>query len=176
MYSTILTQSVILTLDVTVTLLLWLSYRNLRLSYLALATVTGLLEVARQGVDTFLALGVDALALFHLSSVLQFSSTLVFLAAVLRFQKDARPHTRLFASLVLLFVSIYGIQQLTGFGSTTPEWYVFYLPLIVTQALIVWSAWPLDQQWPLSRVSLMLAGVMLLIIRSWIPAHMKPAC
>ena len=70
---TLLAQSLVFALDLTVTLLLWLNYRHLRLTYLALATLAGTLEIARQIVDTLIILNVDLVALWHLTSVLQFS-------------------------------------------------------------------------------------------------------
>ena len=169
---TLLAQSLVFALDLTVTLLLWLNYRHLRLTYLALATLAGTLEIARQIVDTLIILNVDLVALWHLTSVLQFSSSLVFLGALLRVQRDARRLTWLTVPLTLMFVGIYGAQQLTGFESTTREWYVFYVPLLLTQTLIVWRGSVLGPRWPLSRVVLLVTGMALLVIRSWLPVYM----
>jgi len=79
--------------------------------------------------------------LYFLTSILQFSSSLVFLCALARIH-DEKSHIATFAVLVsLMFAGIIAVQQIRGFDGTITEWYVFYLPLLVTQAFIVWRAW-----------------------------------
>lgn len=110
MSSTLLAQGLILTLDLTVTSLLWLHYRNLRRSDLALATLAGVLEVARQIFDTVIIVYPDAVFAFYFSSSLQFLSALVFFGALLRVRVDAATFTWLTAPLTLLFIGIYSVQ------------------------------------------------------------------
>ena len=89
MNALLLAHTLVLTLDLVVTALLWVNYRASRQPYLGLATIAGATEIARQVVDTWLILAVDAPLLFHLTSILQFFSTLFFLAALLRL-RDAQ--------------------------------------------------------------------------------------
>lgn len=90
--------------------MLWLHYRNLRRSDLALATLAGVLEVARQIFDTVIIVYPDAVFAFYFSSSLQFLSALVFFGALLRVRVDAATFTWLTAPLTLLFIGIYSVQ------------------------------------------------------------------
>ena len=170
----LLAHTLVLTLDLVVTALLWVNYRASRQPYLGLATIAGATEIARQVVDTLLILAVDAPLLYHLTSILQFFSTLFFLAALLRL-RDAQ--TRLMprtAPLALAFVGIYVVQQLLRVTDTALEWYAFFSPLILTYGLILWRAWFVTRLWPLTRFSLLVTSLALVILRSWIPAHLSP--
>ncbi len=102
MSSTLLAQGLILTLDLTVTILLCLHYRNLKRSYLALGVVAGVLACARQLVDTLVIVAPDWVVLFHVSTSLQFLSSLVLVGALLRVHDDSRRITRVAAPLALL--------------------------------------------------------------------------
>ena len=174
MNALLLAHTLVLMLDLVVTALLWVNYRASRQPYLGLATIAGATEIARQVVDTWLILAVDAPLLYHLTSILQFFSTLFFLAALLRLQ-DAQ--TRLMprtAPLALAFVGIYVVQQLLRVTDTALEWYAFFSPLILTYGLILWRAWFVTRLWPLTRISLLVTSLALVILRSWIPAHLSP--
>lgn len=44
----------------------------------------------------------------------------------------------------------------------------------LTYGLILWCAWSITRLWPLTRVSLLVTSLALVILRSWIPAHLSP--
>ncbi len=124
-------------------------------------------------VDTVIILAVDAPLLYHLTSILQFFATLFFLAALLRLQDPQLRLWRRTAPLSLVFVGIYVVQQLVRVTDTTLEWYAFFAPLILTYAWISWRARLISPSWPLTRISLLVTSLALVIIRSWIPAHLS---
>ena len=170
MNSTLLYQSLILTLNFLVTLTLWLNYRNSRRPYLALVTIAGTTEIARLVVDTFIVLVADSLVLYHLSGSLKFCSTLLFLSALLRLQDPLTRLVRRVAALTIAFVVINIVQQLMGFTGTILEWYVYFSPIILAHALILWRARFITPSWPLTRIYLVVASSVLLLLRSWLPA------
>ncbi len=170
MNSTLLYQSLILTLNFLVTLTLWLNYRNSRRPYLALVTIAGTTEIARLVVDTFIVLVADSLVFYHLSGSLKFCSTLLFLSALLRLQDPLTRLVRRVAALTIAFVVINIVQQLMGFTGTILEWYVYFSPIILAHALIPWRARFITPSWPLTRIYLVVASSVLLLLRSWLPA------
>ncbi len=110
--------------------------------------------------------------LYFLTSILQLSSTLVFLCALARIH-DETSHIATFVILVsFMFAGIIAVQQIRGFDGTITEWYVFYLPLLVTQAFIVWHVWDMSDHWRPSRILALSASEILLAIRYWLPSHM----
>ena len=74
-----------------------------------------------------------------------------------------------------MFAGIIGAQQLRGFNGTVTEWYVFYLPLLIAQVLIVWRAWRISEHWPASRALVLLSSGLLLVplaaLLQWRPAE-----
>ncbi|MCZ6502280.1 MAG: PAS domain S-box protein [Gammaproteobacteria bacterium] len=155
-----------------VTLALWLNYRNSRRTYLALASVAGVLEICRHIIDMLIVQRPEIIILYHLSGILQILSSLTFLCALLRIRAHANRFNWLIAVPALMFVSISGTQQLGGFNSSVSEWYLYYLPLLLTQALIIWSAQNTSHNWPVSKVFLLTTSVGLLMVRGWLPSHM----
>lgn len=110
--------------------------------------------------------------LYFLTSILQLSSTLVFLCALARIH-DETAHIATFVIFVsFMFAGIIAVQQIRGFDGTITEWYVFYLPLLVTQAFIVWHVWDMSDHWRPSRILALSASEILLAIRYWLPSHM----
>ena len=174
MNALLLAHTLVLTLGVVVTAMLWANYRTSRQPYLGLAAIAGAIQIARQVVDTWLILGSDVALLYHLTSILQFLSALFFLAALLKLQDPQIRLRQRTAPILLAFVGIYVVQQLIRVTDTALEWYAFFAPLIVTYAWIFWRARLITPLWPLTRISLLVTSLALVILRSWIPAHLSP--
>ena len=79
MQTAFIAQSLVLTLGVMVTLLLWLNYRNSRKTYLALATAAGVFEIFRLFTDFLILNQPETLPLYPVSGLLQLLSSLMFL-------------------------------------------------------------------------------------------------
>ena len=101
-----LPQLLVLTLDVMVTLSLWVNYRNSRMTYLAIACGAGVLEIGRQIVDNTLMLDPGLLPqpfLLLATSTLQFFSSFVLLYALLRSTTEGFKFRYVMLGLLLLY-------------------------------------------------------------------------
>ncbi len=150
---------------------LWLNYRNSRNSYLAIACAAGVLESLRHIPDfLFLSTYIDSILVNLLSELFQFLASLVFLYALARKRAQPRHNTNwMIGALSVSALLIPGIYFSEGFASQWLEYYLLALPILATTSLILWNAWHLSQQWHPSRILLVVASILLLAIRGWIP-------
>ena len=172
----LLPQALVLTLDVMVTLSLWLNYRSSRLGYLAIACAAGGLELLRQLADNMLILFPGVLPqnfLLSASTSLQFFASFVLLHALRESNTKGYKIKFLMPVLVLLFFAAVVYRQTNAFEASVLNWYFFFCPLLLTRGLMIWWAWSTGVDWPLSRICLLLCSIAFLAIRGWMPAHMQ---
>ena len=156
--------------DLMVLMGLWLSYRTSEREYLKIACYAGLLEIVRYGVD-ILGLTFPESATWSLMYlVLQFGSTLLFVAALLLVsERVTRAYYWIFTALgVGLLVSLI-YQQITGEPEGASQLYLSLLPLILLTMLLFWRSLRTGTRFTVGRLFLIIASGAVLVIRLVIP-------
>jgi PAS domain S-box-containing protein len=150
---------------------IWLSYLTSKKPYLAMACLAGAIEIMRHFSDLGTGLYPDALLLYSLSNILQFSSTLVLAVAMLAAFGSISRTTRLVIGALCFALGISVVYEALLTPPTTPlESYFGALPLIGASGFLVWRTIFTGQVITPSKLFFLTASGALFIIRISLPA------
>ena len=162
----LLASGFVVYIDIIVVAAIGFIHRSEPKRYLFLAACAGIVETLRQVPDLFVSLDPAATTYYPASILLQFTSTLIFVAALLHLIKTGARKRR-----VLLLVPIIGfaISMFTLLNQGIPVhpafWYLFSAPLFLATLTLVWAAAQISTGWTPGRFLMVGLSLMLLVLR-----------
>lgn len=167
----IIAQGFITFINVVVILGLFLNYLSSRHKYIGIACAAGLIEALRIIPDSLIEVYPDSFSVYSTSFLFQFIASLFLLLTLISMRGEARKkHYWLFGFLTTLFVISILYQYIVEMPQTTLDWYLHGMPIILVTLLIVHRSWISTRGVSPSRIFLVMTGLALLALRSYMPA------
>jgi len=163
-------QAFVVILNVTMIVMLGLSWLGSRKSYLILACLAGLVETSRQIPNALLGVYQYNLSLLTLTSILQFCATLMLVVVLFRIRGTLRRRDQLLLAVpTLLFAAAMTMLLMRGFPVQQVESVIYSLPHSLLNIILIWRAWVIRDSFSAGKVFLLAVACVITALRVTIP-------